>query len=209
KRQRFHSEDLTKIYLAHLKFCTPLTLNFLTLNNTTMWLNLTDVNISSNKIDVLPRKLGAFHCLRRLNLSHNCLSRYSGWVWLKEARIKRTLHFLDISNNSLLEISEYIWSLNALVELKMSHNLLGRLPQGIEKVRNLSILDLSHNMLMYLPAGIIFLRLQTIDISMNPLVVNPPILFYKIMYPSLTMFAARSLQQYCRYVAFFNLCTIM
>ncbi|KYN27153.1 Protein scribble like protein, partial [Trachymyrmex cornetzi] len=186
----------------------PLTLNFLTLNNTTMWLNLTHVNISSNKIDVLPRTLGAFHCLRRLNLSHNCLSRYSGWVWLKEARIKRTLHFLDISNNSLLEISEYIWSLNALVELKMSHNLLGRLPQGIEKVRNLSILDLSHNMLMYLPAGIIFLRLQTIDISMNPLVVNPPIWVHKIMYPSLIKFAARSLQQYCRYVAFFNLCTV-
>ncbi|XP_018357549.1 PREDICTED: adenylate cyclase-like [Trachymyrmex cornetzi] len=104
---------------------------------------------------------------------------------------------MNIINLQLLEISEYIWSLNALVELKMSHNLLGRLPQGIEKVRNLSILDLSHNMLMYLPAGIIFLRLQTIDISMNPLVVNPPILFYKIMYPSLTMFAARSLQQYC------------
>ncbi|XP_018357551.1 PREDICTED: adenylate cyclase-like [Trachymyrmex cornetzi] len=104
---------------------------------------------------------------------------------------------MNIINLQLLEISEYIWSLNALVELKMSHNLLGRLPQGIEKVRNLSILDLSHNMLMYLPAGIIFLRLQTIDISMNPLVVNPPIWVHKIMYPSLIKFAARSLQQYC------------
>ncbi|XP_018357550.1 PREDICTED: leucine-rich repeat-containing protein 57-like [Trachymyrmex cornetzi] len=166
------------------------------MNNTTMWLNLTDVNISNNKIDVLPKKLGAFHCLRRLNLSHNCLSRYSGWVWLKEARIKRTLHFLDISNNSLLEISEYIWSLNALVELKMSHNLLGRLPQGIEKVRNLSILDLSHNMLMYLPAGLTYLRLQTINISNNPLEVKPTICVEKN--PSLTMFAATSLQQYCR-----------
>ncbi|KAG5319101.1 LRC57 protein, partial [Acromyrmex heyeri] len=163
-----------------------------------MWLNLTDVNISNNNIGLLPRKLGAFRCLRRLNLSHNCLSRYSGWVWLKEPCIKRTLRFLDISNNSLLELSEYIWNLNALVELKISHNMLKRLPQGIENVRNLSILDLSHNMLMYLPAGIIYLRLQTIDISMNPLVINRPKFINEIIIPSLTQFAAKVLYQYCR-----------
>ncbi|KYN36058.1 Peptidylprolyl isomerase-like 5, partial [Trachymyrmex septentrionalis] len=178
---------------------------FMILNNNTRWLNLTDVNISNNKIDVLPRKLGALHCLRWLNLSHNCLSQYSGWVWLKEARIKKTLRFLDISNNSLLELSEYIWSLNTLVELKMSHNMLEHLPQGIEKVRNLSILDLSHNMLMYLPAGITNLQLQTIDISMNPLVVSRPNWINKIMFPSLIQFGAKVLHQYCRYIAFFDI----
>ncbi|XP_018357552.1 PREDICTED: leucine-rich repeat-containing protein 40-like [Trachymyrmex cornetzi] len=168
----------------------------MTFNNSTKWLNLTDVNISNNKIDVLPRKLGALHCLRRLNLSHNCLRRFE-WAWLKKTHIKRTLHFLDISNNSLIELSEYIWNLNALVELKLSHNLLGYLPQGIEKLRNLRTLDLSHNFLKYLPAGITNLKLQTIDISMNPLVSDTN-WECDVMLPSLAQFAAKTLQQYCR-----------
>ncbi|XP_018346869.1 PREDICTED: uncharacterized protein LOC108751276 [Trachymyrmex septentrionalis] len=76
--------------------------------------------------------------------------------------------------------------------------MLEHLPQGIEKVRNLSILDLSHNMLMYLPAGITNLQLQTIDISMNPLVVSRPNWINKIMFPSLIQFGAKVLHQYCR-----------
>ncbi|XP_018344299.1 PREDICTED: uncharacterized protein LOC108749820 [Trachymyrmex septentrionalis] len=105
---------------------------------------------------------------------------------------------MNIINLQLLEISEYIWDLNALVELKMSHNILRYLPQGIEKVRNLSILDLSHNMLMYLPIGIVKLQLQTIDISMNPLVVSPPIWINEIIFPSLIQYSAKILHQYCR-----------
>ena len=119
------------------------------------------------------------------------------------------MDIMNIINLQLFEISEYIWSLNALVELKMSHNMLRYLPQGIEKVRNLSILDLSHNMLMYLPAGIINLRLQTIDISMNPLVTSRPNWINKIIFSSLVQFAAKVLQQYCRYIAFSDLlCTM-
>lgn len=100
KRQRYDFKLLiansTKTYILFLKYYDSL---FMTLNDITRWLNLTDVNISNNKIDLLPRKLGALY-LRRLNLSHNCLRRF-GWTWLKEARIKRTLRFLDISNNSV------------------------------------------------------------------------------------------------------------
>ncbi|XP_011063466.1 PREDICTED: uncharacterized protein LOC105151457 [Acromyrmex echinatior] len=76
--------------------------------------------------------------------------------------------------------------------------MLKCLPQGIEKVQNLSILDVSHNMLMYLPAGINYLRLQTLDISMNPLVVDRPEFINEIIIPSLTQFAAKVLHQYCR-----------
>ncbi|KYN27154.1 Leucine-rich repeat-containing protein 40 [Trachymyrmex cornetzi] len=200
KKKRRILENQIVIFISLLKFYEPL---FMTFNNSTKWLNLTDVNISNNKIDVLPRKLGALHCLRRLNLSHNCLRRFE-WAWLKKTHIKRTLHFLDISNNSLIELSEYIWNLNALVELKLSHNLLGYLPQGIEKLRNLRTLDLSHNFLKYLPAGITNLKLQTIDISMNPLVSDTN-WECDVMLPSLAQFAAKTLQQYCRYVAFLNL----
>jgi len=93
--------------------------------------------------------------------------------------------------------------LTALEELNISHNFLGYLPQGIEKLRNLRTLDLSHNLLKYLPVEIIILELQTIDISMNPLVTSDiEKKREEIVYPNLTQFAANALYQYCKYVFF-------
>jgi len=95
--------------------------------------------------------------------------------------------------------------LNALVELNISHNMLGRLPQGIENVQNLKILNLSHNLIVYLPAGITSLRLQTIDISMNPLESIEPEWECNIILPSLVQLAAKLLHPYCRFVVSFDL----
>ncbi|KYN01273.1 Malignant fibrous histiocytoma-amplified sequence 1 [Cyphomyrmex costatus] len=203
KKYRILKEEVEKLFTSlFFKFLyNSLLMNF---DNITRWL-LVDVNISNNKIDVLPRKLGALHCLQRLDLSHNCLSRLYGWTWLKEKHIKRTLCFLDISHNSLPELSSHIWKLNALVELKISHNWLEHLPENIQNAQNLRILDLSHNFLKYLPAKIIYLELQTLDVSMNPFAKKWEC---DILVPSLAQFAAKTLEQYCRYIAFFDLlCT--
>jgi len=85
---------------CHLKTYNPLSRNF---NNITRWLNLTHINLSNNKINELPKKLGTLPCLQRLNLSQNCLNRYK-WSWLKQAPIRRSLLSLDISNNSVCHI---------------------------------------------------------------------------------------------------------
>ncbi|KYN36059.1 hypothetical protein ALC56_09596 [Trachymyrmex septentrionalis] len=201
-------ENGIEIFIPLLKFDEPL---FKTFNNNIWWLNLTDVNISNNNIDLLPRKLGALHCLRRLDVSHNCLKWRDGWSWLKEARIKRTLRFLDMSNNSLFELSEFIWNLTALEELNISHNFLGHLPQGIKKrpVQNLRTLDLSHNLLKYLPIEINRLKLQTINISMNPFFVRDEENWQgAVMFSSLSQLAAKILRLYCRYV-FFSTCYVL
>ncbi|XP_018396957.1 PREDICTED: uncharacterized protein LOC108775167 [Cyphomyrmex costatus] len=105
------------------------------------------------------------------------------------------IHGLNISHNSLPELSSHIWKLNALVELKISHNWLEHLPENIQNAQNLRILDLSHNFLKYLPAKIIYLELQTLDVSMNPFAKKWEC---DILVPSLAQFAAKTLEQYCR-----------
>jgi len=48
-------------------------------------------------------ELGTLPFLKRLNLSHNQIgiSNGYGWQWIKQATIRNTLLFLDISNNSV------------------------------------------------------------------------------------------------------------
>jgi len=101
KKRRLLEEGI-KILISvyNLETYNPLLKNF---NNITRWLNLTEVTTSKNRIDVLPKELGTLPFLQRLNLSHNCLQRY-GWSWLKEISIRKTLLFLDISNNSVRHI---------------------------------------------------------------------------------------------------------
>ncbi|XP_018346856.1 PREDICTED: leucine-rich repeat-containing protein 30-like isoform X2 [Trachymyrmex septentrionalis] len=106
-----------------------------------------------------------------------------------------------MSNNSLFELSEFIWNLTALEELNISHNFLGHLPQGIKKrpVQNLRTLDLSHNLLKYLPIEINRLKLQTINISMNPFFVRDEENWQgAVMFSSLSQLAAKILRLYCR-----------
>jgi len=92
--------------------------------------------------------------------------------------------------------------LNALVELKVSHNLLERLSQDIKNVKSLRILDVSHNLLSYLPANITFLRLEIIDISMNPFKSKSK---FKKEIPRFIQFASEVLLRYVRFVTSFDL----
>jgi len=83
---------------CHLETNNSLSRNF---NKIMRWLNLTDVNLSYNRIQNLPMELGTLPFLKRLNLSRNQIgiSDGFGWLWIKQAAIRNTLLFLDISNN--------------------------------------------------------------------------------------------------------------
>ncbi|KAL6256457.1 hypothetical protein P5V15_012570 [Pogonomyrmex californicus] len=168
KRPRF----LSITYMPHLGKPTaynPLLNNF---DNITKWLYLRDLNLSNNNIEKVPMYLGILPLLQRLNLSRNKIgSAYlHKWLYLRQAALRKNLSFLDISNNSLIKLPEYIIKLDALVELNISHNDIRILPHNIGKMKNLKILNLSHNSLTYLPIEILNLFLETIDVSMNPFV---------------------------------------
>ncbi|XP_012528864.2 leucine-rich repeat protein 1 [Monomorium pharaonis] len=127
------------------------------------------LDLSNNDICYLPKELGMLPHLQQLLLSRNNLGKspISKWTWLEQAAVKRNLHFLDISNNSLTKLPSQIKNLNALVHLKISENALTYLPHNIGALRNLRILDVSKNDLSYLPVTIKFLRLHLLNIMQN------------------------------------------
>lgn len=61
------------------------------------------LDLSNNKISLLPKELGTLPHLQTLDLSHNNLGKsvQSKWAWLEQTVLSRNLYFLDISNNSV------------------------------------------------------------------------------------------------------------
>jgi len=108
KKKCLQYETKMTINCCYLNTYNPETISR-NLNNITMWLNLTFVNISSNSITVLPNAFGKLS-LVHLDLSKNYLGtfRSTKWPWIEQNVIRNTLHFLDISNNfvSYITITE-------------------------------------------------------------------------------------------------------
>ncbi|KAJ0406722.1 hypothetical protein P43SY_004547 [Pythium insidiosum] len=86
------------------------------------------------------------------------------------------MEFLDFSENVLprLPLGSLWRRLDELVELRLHHNKLVRLPEGLTSLVKLQRLDLSHNKLVRLPAKIGKLQaLQRLDLSTNALIALP------------------------------------
>jgi len=89
----------------YLNKYNPFSRNF---NNITMWLNLTNVNLSNNMITMLPSAFGKLR-LNRLDLSQNRLGIFDStrWSWIKQNTIENTLFSLNISNNSVSDVTSW------------------------------------------------------------------------------------------------------
>ncbi|KYM94563.1 Protein flightless-1 like protein [Cyphomyrmex costatus] len=186
---------MNRLFIRNLNTHNPLSENF---NNITPWLNLTYVNLSDNKINILPSAFGKLR-LKHLNLSQNRLGSPNliKWPWMEQCIIRNTLISLNLSNNFLTRLPLNIGRLNNLLILLIFGNLLKRLPQSIANMHALKALNLSRNKFLYVPGIIIFLpELRILDITMNPF--QTPIRKYKV--PSLVESSANVILQQ-RFVA--------
>jgi len=108
KRKHLNLEfgDRMMTVCFYLNTYDPFSRNF---NNITMWLNLTNVNLSNNMITILPSAFGRLR-LKCLDLSQNCLGTFDSirWPWIKQNTIENTLILLNISNNSVSDITSNI-----------------------------------------------------------------------------------------------------
>ncbi|GLD97815.1 hypothetical protein PINS_up006512 [Pythium insidiosum] len=87
------------------------------------------------------------------------------------------LEYLDFAENALPRLpTGSLWRrLDRLVELRLHHNKLVRLPNGLTSLAALQRLDVSHNKLVRLPTQMHKLHaLQRLDLSTNALVALPP-----------------------------------
>ena len=110
-------------------------------------LRLSQLNISS--MDDI--KIETFHMLKRLDLSHNSLTR----VTFNSLANAKNLEVLDLSYNCILFIDERIFStndyLNNLRHLNLEHNQLSVLTSDMSKLKKLFTLRLSFNRLERFP----------------------------------------------------------
>jgi len=85
--------------------------------------------------------------------------------------------------------------------------MLRCLPQSIGNIRSLKIFDVSYNLLVYLPGTILYLRLQTLDISMNTYLTE--LIFDRThVFPNLIEISFATLQRHRFVVLIDMLCNV-
>ncbi|XP_065917168.1 leucine-rich repeat serine/threonine-protein kinase 1-like isoform X2 [Dysidea avara] len=100
---------------------------------------LTNIDLSSARIDSLPDKLFDIHHLQHLDVSSNYLSvlKFSNNYWLN------SLQELNLSHNSLEEIPSELFSVSFLKVLNVSHNPMTSLPDKWWSTKSIVTLDVS------------------------------------------------------------------
>lgn len=122
--------------------------------------NLRTVDLSSNKIEVLPPAIGNFLQLKSLTLNSNRLTSIPTEI----SKLKK-LETLSLNGNRIQQLPPTLGQLKALRTLNLSGNQISEFPSGLGTLRQLDLLDLSRNKIQNVPAEVS--ELQTIEINLN------------------------------------------
>ncbi|KAM3595180.1 uncharacterized protein V6R79_019537 [Siganus canaliculatus] len=122
--------------------------------------NLRTVDLSSNKIEVLPAGIGNFLQLKSLTLNSNKLTSLPAEI----SKLKK-LETLSLNGNQIRQLPSTMGQLKALRTLNLSGNKFSEFPLGLGSLRHLDLLDLSRNQIQSIPSEVS--ELQTIEINLN------------------------------------------
>uniref|UniRef100_A0AAR2JS40 Leucine-rich repeat-containing protein 57 n=1 Tax=Pygocentrus nattereri TaxID=42514 RepID=A0AAR2JS40_PYGNA len=122
--------------------------------------NLRTVDLSSNKIEVLPAFIGSFQQLKSLTINSNKLTNLPNDI----GKLKK-LETLMLNGNLLQQLPASVGQLKALRTLSLSGNQFREFPTGLGSLRHLDVLDLSKNGIQAVPAEVA--ELQAIEINLN------------------------------------------
>ncbi|XP_003962849.1 leucine-rich repeat-containing protein 57 [Takifugu rubripes] len=122
--------------------------------------NLRTVDLSGNKIEVLPAAVGKFLQLKTLTLNNNRLTCLPSEI----SQLKK-LETLSLNGNRIQMLPPSLGQLKALRTLCLSGNHISEFPTGLGSLRNLDLLDLSRNKIQNVPLEVS--ELQTIEINLN------------------------------------------
>lgn len=153
---------------------------------------LAHLDLSNNKIHMLPDGLCEMSTLAVLNMAHNKIKKLPSKFCSNSSNLVSTLTSLDLSHNNLTCLPEALHMLKKLWQLNVSHNHILKLPQNIGELPKLQKLFASNNLFSVLPTSFVFLRLETLDLYGNKFPVRlSPILKAYFASPVL------SLQEIC------------
>ncbi|XP_037342596.2 leucine-rich repeat-containing protein 57 [Pungitius pungitius] len=122
--------------------------------------NLRTVDLSANKIEVLPGAVGNFLQLKSLTLNANRLADLPAEI----GKLKK-LETLSLNGNRIQQLPPTLGQLRALRTLNLSGNQISEFPPGLGTLRHLDLLDLSRNKIRSIPATVS--ELQTIELNLN------------------------------------------
>ncbi|XP_004928550.1 leucine-rich repeat-containing protein 57 [Bombyx mori] len=123
---------------------------------------LRNLDLSKNKLSVLPDDLSKLKHLKQLNLDSNKLQA------LPESLINlKKLEVLNISNNFVQTLPVCLKNLNNLKQVYASNNKLQAFPKQILGLQSLDVLDLSHNKITEIPYGMSELYVIELNLSQN------------------------------------------
>ena len=110
---------------------------------------LTNVDLSSNHLDVFPQQLLQLRSLETLTLCKNCISELPD-----DIKCLKQLKKLDVSNNQLTSLPNGILEMKKLLKLYVTENNIKELPSNIGSLTTLRDLELRGNQINSLPYSI-------------------------------------------------------
>ncbi|XP_023148186.1 leucine-rich repeat-containing protein 57 [Amphiprion ocellaris] len=122
--------------------------------------NLRTVDLSGNKIEVLPAAVGNFLQLKSLTMNSNKLTTIPAEI----GKLKK-LETLSLNGNRIQQLPPTLGQLKALRTLSLAGNQISEFPSGLGTLRQLDLLDLSRNQIHIIPAEVS--ELQAIEINLN------------------------------------------
>ncbi|CAM2115866.1 unnamed protein product [Caretta caretta] len=122
--------------------------------------NLRTIDLSNNKIEILPPLMGKFSVLKSLALNNNNLAA------LPEELCKlKKLETLHVNGNHLTQLPATFGQLLALKTLSLSGNKLRTVPTQLCSLHHLDVVDLSRNQIQSVPDTVG--DLQAIELNLN------------------------------------------
>ncbi|XP_066532073.1 leucine-rich repeat-containing protein 57 isoform X2 [Hoplias malabaricus] len=122
--------------------------------------NLRTVDLSNNKIEVLPAFIGSFQQLKSLTICSNKLTSLPAEI----GKLKK-LETLVLNGNHLQQLPVTVGQLRTLRTLGLAGNQFREFPNNLGSLRHLDVLDLSRNRIQSVPAEVA--ELQAIEINLN------------------------------------------
>ncbi|XP_041352437.1 leucine-rich repeat-containing protein 57-like [Gigantopelta aegis] len=122
--------------------------------------NLRTLDLSENKIQILPPMIGSYSQLKHLHLGHNKI----GFVPEEIGRLKK-LETLNLEYNRLSSLPSSMRNLTNLRNLNLCGNQIRAFPVHLSGLKHLEYIDVSRNSITEIPEGV--RGLQAIEINLN------------------------------------------
>ena len=157
-----HLDSLLQLILTHNEFSTlPDEIGALA--------KLKLLDVSNNKIAQLPASIYNLKSLHTLILGHNALTDASFPKAADAANVFPNLHHLDIVENQLTALPEFVYQAHSLQELVASDNIVASLEPAIGSLISLKQLDMRRNKISSVPFELtVCAKLKTLRLEENP-----------------------------------------